>query len=324
MVVVCLRRARKELMSAVLKLNNEPSPGDLWTWTKEAARGLPARSGLLLWTLVSYYNRSTGRCDPGLRELAMQTRIDTADLAKARDDLKTRGLIDFDLGSGTRATHYRFPAFDAWHGARSAQRRSVRTVPTPVPHQRPEATGIAFEEGGRSVRTVPTKPSEPSKPKAAGVDLKVVPATGWRALVARADADYRHRWLDSVVLDAEQPDGTILLSITNPAVAARLRTDLRDPQVLGELAAAVDVDPDRVKIKAPKVGHDPHAERRIRNGDPDGYDPRRSAGRRLQQWEQRMCERIDNDDPIDTPVRPSATVIDLGHFRAQQEDSRAP
>jgi hypothetical protein len=171
---------------------------------------------------------------------------------------------------------------------------------------------------------VPTKPSEPSKPKAAGVDLKVVPATGWRALVARADADYRHRWLDSVVLDAEQPDGTILLSITNPAVAARLRTDLRDPQVLGELAAAVDVDPDRVKIKAPKVGHDPHAERRIRNGDPDGYDPRRSAGRRLQQWEQRMCERIDNDDPIDTPVRPSATVIDLGHFRAQQEDSHAP
>ena len=46
----------------------EPSPGDLWTWTKEAARGLPARSGLLLWTLVSYYNRVTGRCDPGLRE----------------------------------------------------------------------------------------------------------------------------------------------------------------------------------------------------------------------------------------------------------------
>jgi hypothetical protein len=41
------------------------------------------------------------------------------------------------------------------------------------------------------------------------VDLKVVPATGWRALVARADADYRHRWLDSVVLDAEQPDESI-------------------------------------------------------------------------------------------------------------------
>jgi hypothetical protein len=308
-------------MSAALKFDDEPSPGNLWTWTKEAARGLPARSGLLLWTLVSYYNRVTGRCDPGLRELATQTRIDTADLAKARDDLKTRGLIDFDLGSGTRATHYRFPAFEAWHAARSAQRRSVRTVPTQVPHQRPEATAVASEEGGRSVRTVPTKPSEPSKPK---VDLKVVPATGWHALVARADADYRHHWLDGIVLDTEQPDGTILLSIANPAVAARLRADLRDPQVLGHIAEAVGIDPDRVKIKAPKVGHDPHAERRIRNGDPDGYAPRRSAGRRLQQWEQRMCERIDNDDPIDAPIRPGATVIDLGHFRTHQEDSRAP
>jgi hypothetical protein len=300
-------------MSAALKFDDEPSPGNLWTWTKEAARGLPARSGLLLWTLVSYYNRVTGRCDPGLRELATQTRIDTADLAKARDDLKTRGLIDFDLGSGTRATHYRFPAFEAWHAARSAQRRSVRTVPTQVPHQRPEATAVASEEGGRSVRTVPTKPSEPSKPKGAGVDLKVVPATGWHALVARADADYRHHWLDGIVLDTEQPDGTILLSIAN-----------RDPQVLGHIAEAVGIDPDRVKIKAPKVGHDPHAERRIRNGDPDGYAPRRSAGRRLQQWEQRMCERIDNDDPIDAPIRPGATVIDLGHFRTHQEDSRAP
>jgi hypothetical protein len=311
-------------MSAVLKLDDEPSPGDLWTWTKEAARGLPARSGLLLWTLVSYYNRVTGRCDPGLRELAMQTRIDTVDLAKARDDLKKRGLIDFDLGRGTRATHYRFPAFEAWHAARSAQRRSVRTVPTQVPHQRPEAAAVAFEEGSRSVRTVPTKPSEPSKPKGAGVDLRVVPATGWRALVARIDADYRHRWFDRVVLDAEQPDGTILLSIANPAVAARLRADLRDPQVLGHIAEAVGIDPDRVKIKAPKVGHDPHAERRIRNDDPNGYDPRRSAGRRLQQWEQRLCERIDNDEPIDTPIYPGATVIDLSHFRAQQENSRAP
>ena len=61
-----------------------------------------------------------------------------------------------------------------------------------------------------------------------------------------------------------------------------------------------------------------------RNGDPDGYDPRRSAGRRLQQWEQRLCERIDNDEPIDTPIYPGATVIDLSHFRAQQENSRAP
>jgi hypothetical protein len=94
--------------------------------------------------------------------------------------------------------------------------------------------------------------------------------------------------------------------------------------VLGHIAEAVGIDPDRVKIKAPKVGHDPHAERRIRNGDPSGYDPRRSAGRRLQQWEQRLCERIDNDEPIDIPIRPGATVIDLGHFRARQEELRAP
>jgi hypothetical protein len=107
-------------------------------------------------------------------------------------------------------------------------------------------------------------------------------------------------------------------------VAARLRADLRDPQVPSYIAETVGIDPDRVKIKAPKVGHDPQAERQIRNGDPDGYDPRRSAGRRLQQWEQRLCERIDNDEPIDTPIYPGATVIDLSHFRAQQEDSRAP
>ncbi len=103
-----------------------------------------------------------------------------------------------------------------------------------------------------------------------------------------------------------------------------MRADLRDPQVLGYIAEAVGIDPDRVKIKAPKVGHDPHAERRIRNGDSHGYDPQRSAGRRLQQWEQRLCQRIDHDEPIDTPIRSSATVIDLSHFRAHQEESRAP
>src|SRR5688572_5214123 len=107
------------------------------------------------------------------------------------------------------------------------------------------------------------EPAGPPAPRASMRVVELVPAKGWRALVARADADYRHRWLDSIVLDAEQPDGTILLSIANPAVAARLRADRRDPQVLGHIAEAVGIDPDRVKIKAPKVGHDPHAERRI-------------------------------------------------------------
>ena len=39
-------------------------------------------------------------------------------------------------------------------------------------------------------------------------------------------------------------------------VAACLRADLHDPQVLDHIAEAVGMDLNRVKIKAPKVGHD--------------------------------------------------------------------
>jgi hypothetical protein len=291
-------------MSAVRKIDY-PTAGHRETWLRQfllERRDLTPSECHLLHVLL-LHDGPRGMF-PSLDTLAALMHCSPGTVRRARDGLIAKGVLLATVGGGRQSSTYRVPPLEAWW----ADRRGAAVTPQRSHDRAPSNATMAPEP-----KEPEKEPAAPEAPKGKFKVVERVPVKGWRALVARAPVDYQRRWLDAITLDAEQPDGTVLLSTSNPAVAARLRADLRDPQVLGELATAVGIDPDRVKIKAPKIGHDPHAERRVRDGE--DFDPRRSAGQRLQQWEQRICERIDNDEPIS----PSTNVVSLAVFRAQHD-----
>jgi hypothetical protein len=221
----------------------------------------------------------------------------------ARDELIAAGLITCMLGSGTRSSEYHLVALDAWYAEWVAARTSVRNSSASVPDSR------------SSVDPVETKPSEPSKPEKQGKpDLKVVgfvPAIGWRGLVAHAPADYRLHWLDRLQF-AEDGQGGITLHAPTSLHVDRIRRDLEPGGALHDLALAAGINPETVTITGPKCGRDPHAGRAVPEGDADGYDPRRSAGRRFRQWVDTAADRIEARSD-------GADVVSLAGWRAQRE-----
>jgi hypothetical protein len=263
---------------------------------------LSSDAKLLLYVLVTHHGDER-RVNPGLRRLAEMSSMSNGRCMAARDELIAAGLITCMLGSGTRSSEYHLVALDAWYAEWVAARTSVRNSSASVPDSR------------SSVDPVETKPSEPSKPEKQGKpDLKVVgfvPAIGWRGLVAHAPADYRLHWLDRLQF-AEDGQGGITLHAPTSLHVDRIRRDLEPGGALHDLALAAGINPETVTITGPKCGRDPHAGRAVPEGDADGYDPRRSAGRRFRQWVDTAADRIEARSE-------GADVVSLAGWRAQRE-----
>src|SRR3954466_2952939 len=260
--------------------------GHRWTYIRELLESgieLSPDAGWLLCVLLAHHG-DEGLVNPGIRRLAQMTRMSNGRCMAARDELIAAGLITCMLGAGTRSSEYHLVALDAWYAERVAARSSVRNSSASVPDSR------------SSVHPVETKPFEPSKPEKEGKpDLKIVglvPATGWRGLVPRAPADYRLHWLDRLPFP-DDGQGGITLHAPTSMHADRIRRDLEPGGALHDLALAAGIDPEAVTITGPKCGRDPHAGRAVPEGDADGYDPRRSAGRRFRQWVDTAADRIE-------------------------------
>jgi hypothetical protein len=265
---------------------------------------LSSDAKLLLYVLVTHHGDER-RVNPGLRRLAEMSSMSNGRCMAARDELIAAGLITCMLGSGTRSSEYHLVALDAWYAEWVAARTSVRNSSASVPDSR------------SSVHPVETKPSEPSKPEKEGKpDLKVVglvPATGWRGLVAHAPADYRLHWLDQLPF-TEDRQGGITLHAPTSLHADRIRRDLERGGALHDLALAAGIDPEAVTITGPKYGRDPHAGKAaVREGAADGYDPRRSAGRQIREWADKAADRIEARSD-------GADVVSLAGWRAKRDD----
>jgi len=279
--------------------------GHRWTYIRELLESgieFSADAGWLLCVLLAHHG-DEGLVNPGIRRLAQMTRMSNGRCMAARDELIAAGLVTCTLGSGTRSSEYHLVALDAWYAEWVAARSSVRNSSASVP------------DSGSSVHPVETKPSEPSKPEKQGKpDLKVVgfvPAIGWRGLVAHAPADYRLHWLDRLQF-AEDGQGGITLHAPTSLHVDRIRRDLEPGGALHDLALAAGINPDTVTITGPKCGRDPYAGRAVPEGDADGYDPRRSAGRRFRQWMDTAADRIEARSE-------GADVVSLAGWRAQRE-----
>jgi hypothetical protein len=281
--------------------------GHRWTYIRELLESgieLSPDAGWLLCVLLAHHG-DEGLVNPGIRRLAQMTRMSNGRCMAARDELIAAGLVTCTLGSGTRSSEYHLVALDAWYAEWVAARSSVRNSSASVPDSR------------SSVHPVETKPSEPFKPEKEGKpDLKVVelvPATGWRGLVAHAPADYRLHWLDRLPF-TEDGQGGITLHAPTSMHADRVRRDLEPGGALYDLALTAGIDPEAVTITGPKCGRDPHAGRTaVREGAADGYDPRRSAGRRVREWADKAADRIEARSD-------GADIVSLAAWRAKQND----
>jgi hypothetical protein len=234
-------------MSALRKFKapEVPNAGHRWDYMKNlltSGIGLSSDARLLLYTLLTHDGDSR-TVNPGIRRLVEMTRLSIGRVLAARDELLEWGLISEERGSGTRSSVYRLAALDAWFEEWVSVRNSRSSV----------------RNSGSSVPPVETKPSSnPSKPeKGDGPDLRIVPTTGWHALKMQAPDDLRQHWLDKLTLDRVDDDGRIFLTASNPAIADRVRNLLREKAGLKDLAQSVGVDPDKVKIRAPRHGVDP-------------------------------------------------------------------
>jgi hypothetical protein len=247
-------------MTAVRKTDTLAG-GHKLAFLAEQARNLTGDE-LKLLLLLTHHLGSLG-CFPGQELLVKETGWSQTKVRRVRDALTAKGLINFNSGTGHQSTRYRLVALISWWEGKAPR----------VPNQASEG---AAQSGTEELNRLPKKPAAPP-------DLKVVvfaPQTGWAGLLAKAPEDYRHLWLRHLKLDAEEEDGTVLLSTDQSFIAARIRADLRDEQVLGKLAREVGLDPEKIKIKAPKRGHDPNIAAQVRDGD--DFDLRRSAGRQGQ------------------------------------------
>jgi hypothetical protein len=240
---------------------------------------------------------------PGLRRLGTMTGLPISRVRDARDELGRCGIISYVLGSGRRPTFYRLTSLEDWHAGRCVK-----------PHQ---SCSVACETHPVSVSTVDTEPLEPLK-KEGSVEnvVPLVPSTGWRGVVAHAPADYRQHWLDRIQASPDG-DGGIILCAPTSMHAERVRRDLEPGGVLHELALRAGVAPECVTIRAPKCGRDPYASQNVREGDVDGYDPRRSASRQIREWVDKAADRIEARTD-------GADIVSLASFRARQEPVTDP
>jgi hypothetical protein len=283
-------------MSALRKIETL-SAGHRQAWLHEllaSDKDLSADARLLLCVLVLHHGERG--VYPGLRRLGAMTGMPIGRVRDARDELGERGIISYVIGSGRRPTFYRLTGLENWHAGRCGKADAQRSV--------------ACAEQPVSVPTVDTEPLKPLE-KEEIVESNVVtlvPSIGWRGLVARAPADYRKHWLDKLALFSETPDGTVLRAPTS-LHADRVRRDLEPGGSLYNLALVAGLDPENVTIQAPKCGRDPHARQTVREGDTDGFDPRRSASRQITEWVNKAADRIEARTD-------GADIISLACFKA--------
>jgi hypothetical protein len=286
-------------MSALRKIETL-SAGHRQAWLHELLASdddLSADARLLLCVLVLHHGERG--VYPGLRRLGTMTGMPIGRVRDARDELGERRIISYVLGSGRRPTFYTLTGLENWHAGRCGKpgpQRSVACADQPV-----------------SVPTVGTEPLKPLEKEGTGESnvVTLVPSVGWRGLVAHVSADYRMHWLDKLALINETPTSTVLRAPTS-LHADRVRRDLEPGGALHDLALQAGIDPERVTIQAPKCGRDPHARQNVREGDVNGFDARRSAGRQIREWVDKAADRIEARTD-------GADVVSLASFRARQE-----
>lgn len=143
--------------SVYLAARDRMTAGHRQQWMMEilnAGRALSTDARLLLCILVGHHGQ-VGRVFPGLRRLSTLAGMSVGRCMAARDELKAAGLIEVDLGTGTRSSQYHLVALERWFAERHPASRSVPDSSPSVPDSR------------SSVHPVETKPSNPENKKEA-------------------------------------------------------------------------------------------------------------------------------------------------------------
>lgn len=251
----------------------------------------------------------------GIRRLSLMCNMSFGRCIAARDELVKYGIIRCDIGAGTRATAFQLVALEAWF-AEWVAARSVPVSPPSVP------------DSGSSVPTVRTKPLEPLESEKAGKpDLKVVgiePTNGWAAVLHRAPDHQRNMWLGKLTLDGQDADGTIRLTAPNTFIQSTVKKMLEEDPAIAGILARLGIDPAKVKIRAAKPpGADLPPHRGVRDGEPGGYDERRSKARQLHQnLDHIIPDRLEalSDQPM-VPSTPRNKVTDLNAYRTKKTNA---
>lgn len=176
-------------------------------------------------------------CFPSQETLAGEAGYSQTKVRRLRDRLAANGEIGFVAGTGHTPTRYSIPGL-ASHTAELKGRRAPWVPESPVEG----ATQGGTESLTHSLNREDDRPV-----------LKIVPTSGWAALLHRASAQTRTLWLDQVDL-VSQRDGDLVLMAPGSLYVQRIGAMLAQGGELHELARSLGIDTDRVTIKGPAHG----------------------------------------------------------------------
>lgn len=288
-------------MNAVRK----PRPAHLFGGNKMGflaaqVRHLTGDENSLLLLLVHHMGEEG--CFPSQETLMEETGWSQRKVRRIRDALAAKGVIGFIAGTGHKSTRYSIPGLSAY-----AEEQRQKTAP-----RMPESAVEGLPPGG--TEHLNTKLN--NKPV-----LKLV-GKGWPSLVHLAPEFQRDHWLTHLTFDGQDDDGTIRLTAPNTLTRDRVRTMLGEDPAIIALARTLGIDPEKVKIRADKpAGAGLPAESQVRDGEPGGFDHRRSMGRQFKENMDRLADKLEaaSDQPV-VPSRPQCNkVTDLAAYRTKKQ-----
>jgi hypothetical protein len=246
-------------------------------------------------------------CWPSLERLMKITGWTKAKTRRVRDSLAAKGRIGFVSGTGRDSTRYRLKAAEEWWNQHPS-RVPARAAPC-VPESAVEGAGQSgteslepiIESSGGAPGTAAAPPSAPPEGKV--VDM--TPRKGWVGLLAQADPQIRKFWLDAGFVVSDGPDG-LVVRFDKSLHREKVTRMLEPGGELHALAVRCGINTSKVLIQGPACSTAPPPPDSVRDGDSDGFDPSRSRGKRLKEWDRRMCDKADTND-----LRRPAEIIQL-------------